>query len=79
MKRTKQLHGRNDKLTPDQAWQFLENFSAMAHGKDEKTEMISLRVPGNILQAFKAKSQEQELKYQSQIIKLMRQWILDSK
>jgi predicted DNA binding CopG/RHH family protein len=54
---------------------FLEDFQHMIAGVDDKTKMISLRVPANILSAFKFKAERQNLKYQSLIIDLMRKWV----
>ncbi len=54
---------------------FLEDFQHMIAGIDDKTKMISLRVPENILSAFKFKAERQKLKYQSVVIDLMRKWI----
>ena len=54
---------------------FLEDFQHMIAGIDDKTKMISLRVPENILSAFKFKAERRNLKYQSLIIDLMRKWI----
>ncbi len=64
--------GMNDAT---QIAKFLEDFQLMIAGIDDKTKMISLRVPENILSAFKFKAEKRNLKYQSLIIDLMRKWI----
>ncbi len=74
MKKTKQFLKKQEKLTPEQTLQFLEDFSNLMHGKDTPTKLISLRVPENILSVFKDKAKKMDLKYQSQIVKLMRDW-----
>lgn len=75
MKKTKQLHKKQKKLTPDQTLDFLDNFQKVMSGKDKKTKLISLRIPENILESFKVLTQEKNQKYQSIIVHLMREWI----
>jgi predicted DNA binding CopG/RHH family protein len=81
MKKVKQIHKLNSqtKATPDQIWRFLEDYASLVQGRDEKTVAISIRVPKNILSAFKTRANLDGIKYQSQIVKLMRQWLIDSK
>jgi predicted DNA binding CopG/RHH family protein len=74
MKKAKQIHSRVDKLTPTETVRFLEDFSNMIHGQDQKTKLISLRVPENILNVFKTRAKSEEKKYQTVIIQLMREW-----
>ena len=45
----------------------------LAFGLEEKTIMISLRVPANVLRAFKARAQMDNRKYQSTLVQLMRE------
>ncbi len=79
MKKTKsrptQLHQKQPKLTPTQAWKFLEDYNSLIHGIDTKTKLISIRIPENVLSAFKTKTKLIDKKYQSQIVQLMRDWI----
>lgn len=75
MKKTKQIHKKQKKLTPDQTIDFLDNFQNVINGKDKKTKLISLRIPENILESFKVLTQEKNQKYQSIIVHLMREWI----
>ena len=75
MKKTKQIHKKQKKLTPDQTIDFLDNFQSVINGKDKKTKLISLRIPENILESFKVLTQEKNQKYQSIIVHLMREWI----
>ena len=58
---------------------FLDDFQKITMGKDDKTVPISLRVPRNILDVFKYNSQKKKLKYQSVIVELMRNWIINQK
>lgn len=85
MKKNKslQLHTPRDKRsprrpTPTEAVQFLEDFRAMIEGQDETTQAISLRVPANVLRSFKALSKSRGLRYQAQIVMLMRDWLRKS-
>lgn len=78
MKRPRQIHTNSNgsKPNPEQVWKFLEDYNQIIQGKDQVTQAISLRIPKNILEAFKSKAQFKGLKYQTQIVKLMRDWIL---
>ncbi len=73
--RPKQIHKKSEKMRPEQILTFLQDYSAMIHGKDMPTQLISMRVPKNILELFKLKSKSQNLKYQTHIVALMREWI----
>lgn len=75
MKKAKQIHKKQKKLTPNQVVEFLDNFQNVVHGKDKKTKLISLRVPENILESFKTLSKGKSQKYQSVIVQLMREWV----
>ena len=59
-------------LSPEEALQFLESIRLMTSQIDEPTVAISLRVPGNILQAIKLKAKADGKKYQSLMIELLR-------
>jgi hypothetical protein len=65
------------KLTVDQTLRFLEDARTLYHGPDEPTQAISLRVPKNVLRAFKTKAGLEDRKYQSVIVALMRKWIVE--
>lgn len=63
-------------LTPEQTIKFLEDFrSLQASTKKSKTKLISLKVPENLLEAFKFKSEVSGLRYQTQIKNLMKEWL----
>jgi predicted DNA binding CopG/RHH family protein len=65
----------SERLTPEQIVQFLDDYTNLIHGIDSKSKHISLRVPENLLNIFKNKAKSKNIKYQSQIISLMRNWI----
>ncbi len=64
-------------LTVDQAMRFLEDTRTLYRGADELTRPISLRVPANVLRAFKTKAGLEGMKYQSVVVALMRKWIAE--
>jgi uncharacterized protein (DUF4415 family) len=65
-------------LTPDQAMRFLEDVRELYRGVDEPTQAISIRIPRNVLRAFKTKAEAEGKKYQSVIVSLMREWVASS-
>lgn len=74
MKKARQIHKKQPKLTAKQTLEFLEGFSQLMSNKDAPTKLISIRVPENVLSAFKFKAEKMNIKYQSQIVKLIREW-----
>ncbi|MES2770312.1 MAG: hypothetical protein V4596_14310 [Bdellovibrionota bacterium] len=79
MKKAKQIHKKQKKLTPNQVVEFLDNFQSVIYGKDKKTKLISLRVPENILESFKTLTHGKNQKYQSIIVQLMRDWVKNNR
>lgn len=66
------------KMTPDQIVVFLEEFRLLRLGKEEMpSRLISLKVPEALLQTFKTKAQLKDIRYQTQIKKLMQAWVVD--
>jgi predicted DNA binding CopG/RHH family protein len=78
MKKGKQLHKTQPSLSAEETLRFLEDFAKIVHHRDLPTKLISLRVPENILNAFKVKAKSDGRKYQSVIVNLMRQWLLEN-
>ncbi len=60
--------------TPEQVLTFLENYRQMQGGED-KSKLISIKVPESLLSAFRQKCELHGLKYQTQIKQLMRDWL----
>lgn len=79
MKKVKQIHKKQDSLTSEQALQFLEDFRSLVHGQDKLSRPISIRIPENVLESFKRVCKQSGVKYQSQIVQLMRQWLIQKK
>lgn len=69
------------KLSPEEILEFIENFKSIISQSQEndKSCLISLKIPQSLLSAFKTKAQINNLRYQTQIKKLMRDWVLDQK
>jgi len=54
--------------------EFLDAFRLMQHPVD-KSKLISLEIPESPLKAFRSKCELKNLKYQTQIKALMKEWI----
>lgn len=65
-------------LTPDQVLQFLDDFRRLHGNRPAKSKLISLKVPEDLLNTFKAKARMINRPYQTQIKALMKEWVLDS-
>ena len=66
------------KMTTEQIVKFLDDFRKL-HAQpvqSEKSKLISIKIPENLLSAFRQKSELNGLRYQTQIKELMRSWIL---
>jgi predicted DNA binding CopG/RHH family protein len=61
-------------LSLEQRLQFLEDFRKL-HEPSQGSQLISLKVPKHLLKLFKKKATAHQLKYQSQIKKLMEDWV----
>lgn len=71
MKKNKKSQARD--ISPAEAVRFLEDLRLMSQDLDEERVAISLRVPGNILRAIKAKAKSDGKKYQSLMVEYLRQ------
>ena len=63
-------------LSPDQILQFLDDFRRLHGSKPAPSRLISLKVPQDLLDAFRAKADLASTPYQTQIKRLMRDWVL---
>lgn len=67
-------------LSPDQIVDFLEQFREIAHaGIRSPSRLISIKIPENLLCAFKFKAEASGQRYQSVIKDLMRQWLINNR
>lgn len=62
-------------LTPDQILEFIDDFQKLMTDKPEKCQLISLKVEPSLLRAFKMKAKLAGVAYQTQIKKLMKDWL----
>jgi predicted DNA binding CopG/RHH family protein len=63
-------------MRPEQIIQFLEDFRDLhSYDKSRRTKLISIKVQENLLQAFKAKAKLHGIPYQTQIKRLMEEWM----
>ncbi len=65
-------------LTPDQVVRFLDDFRRLHGNRPAKSKLISMKVPEDLLNTFKAKAKLINMRYQTQIKALMKEWVLDS-
>lgn len=66
-------------MSPDQILEFLDDFRRLHGSQPAPSKLISLKVPLDLLNAFKAKAALAAVPYQTQIKVLMKSWILESK
>ncbi len=63
-------------MTPDQILEFLENYRMLFSTIPEKrSQLISLKIEPSLLKAFKRKAELEGISYQTQIKKLMKEWL----
>jgi predicted DNA binding CopG/RHH family protein len=63
-------------MTHDQVLQFLEDFRCLHQARAAASKLISIKVPEDLLRAFKAKAALAQTPYQAKIKALMKDWIL---
>ncbi|MFN8847680.1 MAG: hypothetical protein ACK5V3_01590 [Bdellovibrionales bacterium] len=63
----------SEEISPLEAVEFLESFRIMLSEKDEPTQPISIRIPGNILRVLKTRAKLDGKKYQSLIVTYIRE------
>ncbi len=66
------------KVTPEQALIFLDQFRQLQQpGPTGKSKLISMKVPEPLLDAFRQRCENEGIKYQTQIKKLMEEWLIN--
>ena len=63
-------------MTPDQVLQFLEDFRRLHGARPAASKLISIKIPEDLLRAFKTKSALAQIPYQAKIKTLMKEWLL---
>jgi predicted DNA binding CopG/RHH family protein len=66
---------RCEGATPDQIIEFLENYRKLFSNAREKSQWVSLKVELSLLEAFKRRAELEGISYQTQIEKLMKEWL----
>ena len=69
---------RCSEMSADEIVRFLDDFRRIHGNKPGKSRLISMKVPEELLTAFKAKAKLNNVRYQTQIKKLMRDWLTNS-
>jgi predicted DNA binding CopG/RHH family protein len=64
-------------MTPDQIIQFLDDFRRLHGTRPAPSKLISIKVPADLLNVFKAKATIANTPYQTQIKTLMKAWVLE--
>lgn len=72
---TKEYLKRCEGMTPDQILEFLENYRMLFSTVPEKSQLISLKIEPSLLKAFKRRAELEGIPYQTQIKKLMKNWL----
>ncbi len=65
-------------MSHDEIVHFLDDFRSVHANARSKSRLISMKVPEDLLAAFKAKARLCNIAYQTQIKKLMIAWLKDS-
>lgn len=63
-------------MTPDQVLQFVDDFRHLHEARPTASKLISIKVPEDLLRAFKTKAALAQTPYQTKIKALMKEWIL---
>lgn len=66
---------RCKKLSIEERLEFIENYQRMHNDVSSQTKSISLRIQDPLLIAFKQKAKLEGVAYQTQINKLMKDWV----
>ena len=64
-------------MTADQIVRFLDDFRRLHGGTPARSQAISIKVPADLLRAFKARAALAKTPYQTQIKALMKTWVLE--
>ena len=62
-------------MSPKEILQFLEGFRLLTGGSRPSSRLISLKVPQDLLDAFRRRCELEGTPYQAQIKRLMREWL----
>ena len=63
-------------MKPREVLEFLEGFRSLHGTSNPASRLISLKVPEDLLDAFRKRCRLEGIRYQTQIKRLMRDWLL---
>ena len=63
------------KMSPEQVLRFLDDYRKLQAARPCKSKLISMKVPEDLLFAFRNKAESCGVRYQTKIKELMRAWI----
>lgn len=63
-------------MQPDDIIRYLEDFRRLYSSRPAPSKLISMKVPEDLLEAFKARARLAGIPYQTQIKALMRAWVI---
>ena len=62
-------------FSTDAIVEYLENFRRL-QAADDKSRLISIKIPESLLDSFRTKAELHQVKYQTKIKQLMLQWLI---
>ena len=62
-------------MSHEEIARFLDDFRRIHGGERSKSKLISMKVPEDLLGAFRAKARLHDVPYQTQIKRLMKAWL----
>jgi predicted DNA binding CopG/RHH family protein len=72
---SKEYLAQCEKFGPLEILEFLESFRQLHGGAKSATRLISIKVEGDLLTAFRARAKAEGVPYQTMIKRLMREWV----
>jgi predicted DNA binding CopG/RHH family protein len=63
-------------MQPDDIIRYLEDFRRLHNSRPAPSKLISMKVPEDLLEAFKTRAKLAGIPYQTQIKALMRAWVI---
>ncbi len=64
-------------MTPEQILHYLDDFRRLHGSRTARSKLISIKVPEDLLNAFKTRAAIANTPYQTQIKALMKAWLLE--
>lgn len=65
-------------MSPDEIARFLDEFRRLHGKRKSRSKLISMKVPEDLLSAFKTRAKLDGIPYQTKIKRLMADWLEDS-